>query len=867
MLAAPGMNLSFLAATVAILALSAPLSAEPSSLRRAPIHGGLPLYFAARPPADGSARMLKGMPLAPVTIRFASAPSAADVASLRALGALVPLRRDGSPRGRRTFLSARLPAGAVDRVAALARVTQVSLDGPVFAPPRPLDVTAAEIQAPDAWRTDRDGKGGYTGQGITICDIDSGIDIFHPLFFRADGGLVPWEDLDGDGVFSPGVDGVDLDGSGAPSVLRVLDSVISAFFDDKPLFDSDDPSYAIGMDWLYADDNNNGQRDHGPEQGFTEADPTYGERILIADDVNHDGVLDAGEKLVALGTSKVAMVHLDGKEFARGKNLIELPISAEFAHGSGAAAVMIGGHPGLSRLVGIAPDAELIMETSTDGTGEVALADHCIEHGARVVLHEYAPWLGYHLDGSSDMEQLIDSTSAEGVSHINPAGNLSTSQKLYKRTLAAGSEGVIPIEAPANSGYGAFRFLGVSILWRDTARHLEMALEDPTGVSQALSLSVPTQKIWQDKLFIYTAREDSSRGTARVDIYLYGPTLTPPPIPTGTWKLTVTDPAPAGAGDLDLVAYVMDDLSGWGKGIHFPEFASEEHLIGYPGTADRGLAVAAYTGHGFFGGTPGERAQYSGRGLRIDGTAILSVSAPDDPITAGACEGRPACEVVYGGTSGASPHVAGAAALLLQADPARSGLDVRAAIRAGALADEAVGSVPSTDFGYGKLRIHRSLFGSDAPNGTAPHVAVEPHAGKTGEALSVPIAVFDVDEPSGGLVIEWDRDYDGVYEARLQEQTIRTSYDAAGVFVSKVRVTDSTGRQASALGQIDVTALEPPTHPVLHASGGVGCTVGPGRPRCECGWLTAFVMLAIMRRRRARSFAPASHGGFCRVRS
>ena len=80
-----------------------------------------------------------------------------------------------------------------------------------------------------------------------------------------------------------------------------------------------------------------------------------------------------------------------------------------------------------------------IIASRTEQDGDLLqLADFCLEDGARVLLHEYAPWAGYHVDGSSDMEALIDQSSATGVAHINPAGNLSTSKKLYKQQLPAG---------------------------------------------------------------------------------------------------------------------------------------------------------------------------------------------------------------------------------------------------------------------------------------------------------------------------------------------------------------------------------------------------------------------------------------------
>jgi subtilisin family serine protease len=825
------------------------------------VSGELPLYFMQRPAADGSGRVLGGAAEAPVLIALTTPPTPDDVAALRAAGADVELRKDGSPRGIGTKVAAWLPAERVQDVAALPRVAGIELDGSPFVPPRPLDKTAGEIQAFDVWRQwDASGQTKLTGSGVTLCDIDSGIDPFHPLFFRADGGYFAWNDENGDGVLTPGVDTIDLDGDGQPSVLRALNSPVLAYWNTKnPLFGSADPAFRVGMDWLYADADGSGERELGPDAGFTEQDPTFGERLLAADDVNRNGVIDAGEKLVALGTSKILAYRVNKKVYRRGENLIMAPPNEDASHGTGAAGVMVGGAVGLTKLVGIAPDADLVMASNTDGTSLFTLTDFCIDQGARVVLHEYAPWVGYHLDGSSSLEKLIDKSTAKDVVHINPAGNLSGAQKLFKRQIPSGEETAVAIEAPADSPYGDFTYLGLSILWRDPTRALGLTLEDPTGFAKVLSPATNEviYEAWHDGLSVYALREDSDRGTARVDIYIWSEGSSPARIEPGSWTLRVTEPSPKGAPALELIAYAYDDRSGWAKGVHFPEHSSEDHLIGFPGTADFGVPVAAYTGHGFFGGVSGERAGYSGRGRRIDGKSILWISAPDDPITSNYVEGTQAPYVVYGGTSGASPHVAGAAALLTQADPARTGRDVRDAIRHGALVDDVVGAAPNEDYGYGKLRIHRSLFGEDPPGGSAPFVRIPRASAEAHGEAAVPIDAFDADEPAEALILELDRDYDGTFEERLMEPVVRGVLDTPGTHYAKVRATDSTGRQSVALAVIDVVAAsEPRADPALVAAGGCSQGAGGGGAWWALGAAVGALSAAVRRPRRGSSPRP-----------
>ncbi|MEO7330586.1 MAG: S8 family serine peptidase, partial [Minicystis sp.] len=853
-------SLGFLLSALVVASLAPPAAAAPkgvSALRSEKIQGGLPLVFLRRPAMDGSHRSVAPASAASVTIHFVSAPNAGDFAALRALGVELALDPDGSPSVYDHFVLGEIPAAAVDEVAALPRVERIVLDGSPFPPPAPLDVTAAEVQATDAWGTNAPNGARLAGAGITLCDIDSGIDVFHPMFFRADGGYKAWIDVDGDGAFTPGVDGVDLDGSGKPQLLRIQNGLVTNYFDETPLLGSEDTEFNPGMDYLYVDANGNGTRDFGPAQGFKETDPTYGELLLTADDVNGNGQLDVGEKLVALGTSKIRAVRTDkNKVFRRGTDLLSAPTSEEMAHGTGAAGILVGGNRGLTRMVGIAPDAELIM-TSSRGS-DVGMANFCVKEGARVVLHEYAPWVGYHLDGSSAMEKLIDSTTQKpggmGVSHINPAGNLSTSKKLYKHVVKAAAETIVPIDVPANSPYGKFTLFAASFLWRDPSRSLTLTLEDGSGFSMEMpSTAQPLQTNWHDGLTIGAQRIVSSRNTVRVDVFIFGQSATPPPVPTGTWKLHVVDATPAGAADLPFIGYVEDELSGWGPGIGFPEHSSEEHLIGYPGTADHGLPVSAYTGHGFDGGKPGERAYYSGRGHRIDGEPIMWIGGPDDPVTAGYREGEPGIYFVFGGTSGASPHVAGGAALLLQADPQRNGDDVKAAIKAGALVDDATGKVPNDDFGNGKLRIYKSLYGKDPPGGSPPVIKIPITEVEPGKEAMVAIEASDPDEPVSALTLELDREYDGAYEEKLASPSFPVKFEAEGTYRVKVRATDTTGKESAALAVIEVKkAVVSPTSSSSTSSsssggtsgeddGGCGCAVAEGHP-----WIGAWPAVALL---------------------
>ncbi len=732
----------------------------------------------------------------PVIIELDHEIGPGDVARLEALGVTVERGKGGRVLGSKRRLAARLPEDRVASVAGDAAVKRVALDGRPFTVPRPLDLTARMIQADAVHRAQGPEGEAIAGQGITVCDVDAGIDGLHPMFFQADAGLFDWNDENKNGKLDPGIDTIDIDGQ--PRVLRALNGIVSHYSDELPLFGTDAPGFDLRYDYLYADLNDDGARNTGSNFGFTEESPGLGEPLFVVDDVDQSGIAEVDEKLAMLGTPKIKAFRVDDHIYRRGENLLDAPWDPSMQHGNGAAGVMVGGQLGYRRLTGMAPGADLVVATDTLGGREFAMTSFCIDEGARVVLHEYAPWVTYHLDGSSDVEQLIDETVGQGVVHVNPVGNLSGSRKGYEADVQAGQTTVIPIDVPPIDAHFAI----LTMLYREPERPLHFTLTSPNGDAVDVPFQAPSFEMELGDFAVTGSFDVSDRGTAKLDIYLY-PKDVVVKMPVGQWSLSIADESPAAAASMPIAGFVFDDVTKWGLGINFASHASEAHLIGWPATADHGIAVAAHTGHGFDGGVSGARAAYSGRGHRIDGASILAISAPDNPIVPARFADRPLSYMVYGGTSGASPHVAGAAALLLSHEPRLDGDDVRARLEESAVADGFTGRVPNDDFGYGKLNVHRAVFGDTAPPGYDPVVSSAEVEIPRGPA-DVAFTVRDPDDYIPDLLFELDRDYDGVFEEVLASPSVRVDYAEPGRHVVKVRVTDASGRRGQALLRIKV---------------------------------------------------------------
>lgn len=779
------------------------------------------------------------------------------------------------------IVCARLDATGLARLRHQDWVERVELDMRSWSRP-PLDLTVPEINADAVWSTLDDAGLGVTGHGVTIADLDSPVDVTHPLFFYADGGYFDWIDVNENGTFDPGVDAADLNGNGRADpdeTIHFWDGVVYTRAGDA-ILGSDDGAFDPGWDHLFVDANENGLRDFGPAAGFGDGDPGMGEVLLLVDDVNGNGLLDPGEKLVALGSSKIRAVYDGMHEYLRGVDLSDVPPTEHSGHGTGVASILVGGNRGLTRLVGVAPDADLLMLdyfTNWDGT-YASLFTWAVDAGADVVLHEYAPSVGYHLDGSSNYEQMLDQAAAAGVAQVNPAGNLGGSDKHCLTTVAPQASRAIDVELPADyvTDGDPYTYLGASFLWRLPARNLTWTLEAPGGETMDLGVTGVYQPLPDGTTWVWAARDDSNRGTAMMQVMVFGDDgADATAIATGVWRITATDTDGATALDPDvtLAGWVHDDISGWRYGSRFLTDPSEAHIIGYPGTADSAIALAAYAAHddpefGPYEESRGELRRFSGRGRRIDGALILDIAAPDNPVSAhhrmddGAGGwSHHGAYTVFGGTSGAGPHVAGTAALLKQLNPGWTGLEVRAAIRQSALVDDDVtadATHPVEElWGAGKLRAYAAIYGQTPAWNSPPTIAVPPVYATVGELALLHPEVADAQDETGDLQVFWDDDYDGTWDLGPEPGTAPrgVTFDATGVVYLKVRVVDTGGLTAEALAEVTVV-VGPlcdgvPCPPDVGGDSGCGCRgAPPGAPLPLLLVLLAGLGLLLLRRQR-----------------
>jgi subtilisin family serine protease len=798
----------------------------------------------------------------PVVVRFVRAPGEATLRAWAARG--VRWGRGGRPTVSGAFLASVSEEGAA-ALAADPSVGRVECD--LFPRgPRPLNDSATETRVESARRAifARDGVE-LDGRGVVIGDVDSSVFPFHPAFFHADGGVFEWRDVNGNGALDPGTDGVDLDRNGTIAPNEVLLVQFATTHDARLQRIMPATTVRPDMDWLYLDTNGNGQRDFAGD--FAEDTPAYGEPLFVIDDANRDGTLGLTERLLRLKTSKFRAIN-SSEEFVRGgadSPLVGYPVRtdergfSDALHATGVMGILAGGVPGVSRLLGLAPRAELVL-TDYVGLGDnrdnglVAGMQWVVDQGANVLVTEFAPYSSVTLDGSSEGEALLDAFADAGGVPVSPAGNLATGFKHRHVMLRPGAN---PIALTTDEVFSGAQYISFSIHTRQVGRMLRLTLGAPGMTPVQLPVNAPRGLTFGPGIIGLVESSVTMRGTQMTHVSLFSMRA---PLPEGEWTASIQ--ADAGA-PVEADLYVADNKADWAGGFSFAQ-NDPTRTICYPSTADKTISVGAYVLHAspaFAGaGMEGQLARYSSRGPRIDGDPGIEIVAPDNPMsTLSTMANRisTSAYMPFGGTSGAGPHVAAAAALLRQLNPEAAPGVIRAALLDHARNDGFAPADNRAETGRGKLDVSAAL-GITPARGTPPALTLRApsRVGPMREAR-MELTVMD-DGPASELRARWDLDYDGTPDTPWQPvgpQPIRAGVD--GFLNVRVEVRDGQGYVSATTTRIQVVPLEqvPMADRAFDPMFNMGCGCAtPGGPSRGAGpWAGLALLGVIAGRRRLRA--------------
>jgi subtilisin family serine protease len=493
------------------------------------------------------------------------------------------------------------------------------------------------IKADDVWTNlQRDGKD-IDGSGVTVAVLDTGAQWMHPSFWRPssstayrvyDAGTHYYVDLNGDAT----------EESNEGPIKAVIDHTLG-------------PNFTYASDYMYIN-----------VDGVGDFDYASGDRWIAGIDANHDNVISLDfEDVVLLDESKVAILYdqENSNVYIRGVNLtLASSVTDSIGHGTHVASTIAGGQIGMTSYVGVAPGADLIIIKSELQSADIIDGiNFAIENNADIINMSFSSYLGF-LDGT-DIEDLAVSEAflKYGLMTTAAAGNLGDKNKHARFSAVPGTPGSANFVVTNPPDYS---FL--NILWHSSDRDEHVILTPYEGEPIDLgAFSEIAQQSWAldtENLSAYVFADISIRGLNNVIIQI---STTDHYWANGVWNLTVTNDS----GDPVWVdGYSWD--GGWSSSnMYFQTSADSSRTISSPGTADLAVTVAAYSES-----TYGIMST-SSRGPRVDGTPKPTIAAPGDNIRA-ASNSLTVLWTTRGGTSMASPHVAGVLALIRQASGTKS---------------------------------------------------------------------------------------------------------------------------------------------------------------------------------------------------
>ena len=335
------------------------------------------------------------------------------------------------------------------------------------------------------------------------------------------------------------------------------------------------------------------------------------------------------------------------------------------------------------------------------------------QYNADIITMSYGGFDIYN-DGSDENCQAVDYAFSEGALVFISAGNEANDGTHYSGTVSGNSTAdFIKVDVSKNATQGLLYFY---LNWFDGKginNDLDLSLFDANKIEIASAT-----------LIVREQQGESSKGTEAelfyLNVYVPGP---------ATFYLKVKNNANS---EQFFHIYSLDSYTTF-------ENADAAYTIGSPAVADNAVAVASYvtrtswtdyTGQGwqYTNATIDSISSFSSRGPRNDGTKKPDIATPGQGIISardrivtwpgsedsnvidndGINNGNgPADYLVAQGTSMACPIAAGAAALLMQAEPSLKGNPSR--VRNALFQTASNSGTQDTTFGYGKMDILAAL--------------------------------------------------------------------------------------------------------------------------------------------------------------
>jgi subtilisin family serine protease len=432
------------------------------------------------------------------------------------------------------------------------------------------------------------------------------------------------------------------------------------------------------------------------------------------------------------------------------------PTIDTYGHGTHVAGIAAGSGAGTrpgslpGRYVGLAPEADLVVvKASRDASNSFIDADVVLgvrfifdvaaRHGAPAVVNLSLGGQGGPHDGSTALEQALADLLAG-----DPAGR--------SIVVAAGNDGFLDMHASGALRWGGSAAVGLELLdytpLENVDEYVYLELWYPAWSRISVTLVSPGGRRFGPVNPGFRMDEDSAEGRVTIDADARGGDGTHAGTgvriregdqgapASGHWRLEVHGTATRWDLWLD-----EDTLGGQGAATLVSHLDPDLHLA-IPAMAEPLIAVGSFVSRSRWvtvdgevvqrATVPGRASWFSATGPTADGRLKPDLVAPGDFILAPlSVDAYPTTDAsaffvvgdphylwgddgVHGalrGTSQAAPHVAGALALLLEAEPRLSASELRETVRLTATTDEFTepGHAFGPRYGFGKLDVPTAL--------------------------------------------------------------------------------------------------------------------------------------------------------------
>jgi subtilisin family serine protease len=381
---------------------------------------------------------------------------------------------------------------------------------------------------------------------------------------------------------------------------------------------------------------------------------------------------------------------------------------------------------------GMAPEADIIAVKCFSGCTDARIIDganyifsRANSLGKAAVINLSLGGHGGPHDGTGALDRALDALlGSGGRAIVAAAGNEGDVTIHAQATLSTGNSANITFVQPNDPSY---QFYGTDIFdfWYPGAANFCITVISPNGYSVGPVCAGGQQQINTNDGGVYIANStggvDPFNGDREVVVWMYGPFYGGNSVVAGTWTIRVN--ASSGSGRID----------GWavyGDNEFDPPYGNTDMTVGSPGTATRVLTVGAYTtknswtdkcGRGWMTlETLQAIASFSSKGPTRDGRTKPDIAAPgtmiasvlSKDVSATNCPSGANSQLVLTsdntywilqGTSMATPHTAGAVALLFQQNPNLTWSDIKNIVQTNARTDSFTGATPNNTWGAGKL--------------------------------------------------------------------------------------------------------------------------------------------------------------------